>query len=129
MVLHDLVRDYMLFKKSSILISLLENVAKVKLRNILKKAYQDTRLLKEHVVSNKVMQDHLYTLHNQVKRTAKQVREASHGVDQLIGTALKQMTLNIDAIRDFGTLLRAIPFDMLTTQDFYRSIRSFYVGL
>ncbi len=41
--------------------------AKVKLRNILKKAYQDTRLLKEHVVSNKVMQDHLYMLHNQVK--------------------------------------------------------------
>src|SRR6266436_1153659 len=39
------------------------------------------------------------------------------------------MMLNVNAIRDFGTLLHAIPFDMLTTQDFYCSIRSFYVGL
>ncbi len=39
------------------------------------------------------------------------------------------MTLNINAIRDFGTLLCVIPFDMLMTQDFYCSIRSFYVGL
>src|SRR5258708_37767708 len=75
------------------------------------------------------MQDHLYTLHNQVKHTAKQVQEASHRVDRLIGTALKQMTLNVDTIRDFGTLLHAIPFDTLMTQDFYHSIRSFYVGL
>src|SRR5260221_12372952 len=75
------------------------------------------------------MQDHLYALHNQVKCMAKQVQEASHGVDQLIGTALKQMTLNVDAIRDFGMLLHAIPFDTLTTQDFYRSIQLFYVGL
>ena len=95
---------------------------KVKLHNILEKAYQDTRLLKEHVVSNKVMQDHLYMLHNQVKQTAKQVQEASHRVDQLIGTALKQMMLNVNAIRDFGTLLCAIPFNILMTQDFYCSI-------
>jgi len=47
----------------------------------------------------------------------------------LIGTALKQMTLNIDTIRDFGTLLCVILFNMLTTQDFYCSIRLFYVGL
>src|SRR5258707_13996682 len=39
------------------------------------------------------------------------------------------MTLNINTIRDFGTLLHVIPFDMLMTQDFYCSIRSFYVGL
>src|SRR5260221_14773615 len=39
------------------------------------------------------------------------------------------MMLNIDAIRDFGMLLWVIPFDMLTTQDFYHSIRSFYIGL
>src|SRR5258708_13065148 len=39
------------------------------------------------------------------------------------------MTLNVDTIRDFGTLLHVIPFDTLTTQDFYCSIRSFYVGL
>src|SRR5258708_39137474 len=54
---------------------------KVKLRNILEKAYQDTQLLKEHVVSNEVTQDHLYTLHNQVKCTAKKVQQASHRVD------------------------------------------------
>src|SRR5258708_4720125 len=58
---------------------------KVKLQNILEKAYQDTRLLKEHVVSNEVMQDHLYALHNQVKCTAKQVQEASCRVNRLIG--------------------------------------------
>jgi len=39
------------------------------------------------------------------------------------------MMLNIDTIRDFGTLLCVIPFDMLMTQDFYHSIQSFYVGL
>ena len=46
---------------------------KIELHNIFEKAYQDTQLLKEHVVSNKVTQDHLYTLHNQVKHMAKQV--------------------------------------------------------
>src|SRR5258708_35827180 len=39
------------------------------------------------------------------------------------------MMLNINAIRDFGTLLHVILFNMLTTQDFYCSIQSFYVGL
>ncbi len=39
------------------------------------------------------------------------------------------MTLNVDAVRDFGTVLRAIPFDTLEVQDFYRSIRSFYIRL
>src|SRR5258708_5491004 len=39
------------------------------------------------------------------------------------------MSLNINAIRDFGTILRSIPFDTLSIQDFYRSIRSFYIGL
>ena len=46
---------------------------KVELQNILEKAYQDTRLPKEHVVSNEVTQDHLYALHNPVKHMAKQV--------------------------------------------------------
>jgi len=54
---------------------------KVELRQILAKAYEDTRLLKEHVVSNEVTQEHLYALHIQVKRTAKQVRKASRNVD------------------------------------------------
>jgi len=104
-------------------------MTKVELRQILAKAYEDTRLLKEHVVSNEVTQEHLYALHIQVKCMAKQVREASRNVDRLINTVLKQMTLNVDAIRDFGTMLRAIPFDTLTIQDFYRSLRSFYIGL
>ncbi len=47
----------------------------------------------------------------------------------MICTTLKQMMLNINAIRDFGTLLHVILFNMLTTQDFYCSIQSFYVGL
>ena len=68
-------------------------------------------------------------LHNQVKCMAKQVWEASHRVDQLIGTAPKQMMLNINVIKDFGMLLHVILFDMLTTQDFYCSIQLFYVGL
>ena len=75
------------------------------------------------------MRSYLYALHNQVKHTAKQVQEASCRVNWLIGTALKQMMLNVDVIRDFGMLLHVIPFDMLMTQDFYCSIRSFYVGL
>ncbi len=86
-------------------------------------------MLKQHVVSNDVTQDHIYALHNQVKHTAKRVREASQGVDHLIDIALKQMTLNVDVVRDFGTVLRSIPFDALSVQDLYRSIRSFYVGL
>src|SRR5260221_5368721 len=39
------------------------------------------------------------------------------------------MLLNVNAIRDFGTILCSIPFDTLSIQDFYRSIRSFYIGL
>src|SRR5260221_374505 len=39
------------------------------------------------------------------------------------------MMLNVDVIKDFGMLLHAILFNTLTTQDFYHSIRSFYVGL
>ena len=99
------------------------------LRKIMAQAYEDTRELKEYVVSNEVTQEHLYALHMQVKHTAKRVRTASQNVDLLISIALKQMTLNVDAVRDFGTVLRAIPFDTLEVQDFYRSIRSFYVGL
>ena len=89
------------------------------LQKILMKAYEETRALKEHVVSNNVTQEHLYTLHIQVKRTATRVREVSHNIDQLIGVALKQMTLNVDAVRDFGTVLQSIPFDTLGVQDFY----------
>ena len=39
------------------------------------------------------------------------------------------MTLNVDAIRNFSTVLHAIPFDTLTIQDFYQSLRSFYIGM
>src|SRR5260370_19615950 len=39
------------------------------------------------------------------------------------------MTLNVDAVHNFGTVLRAIPFDTLTIHDFYHSIQSFYIGL
>ncbi len=92
-------------------------------------AYEDTRVLKEHVVSNDVSQEHIYALHVQVKRTATRVREASRNIDDLIAIALKQMTLNVNAVRDFGTVLRAIPAEAMGIQDFYRSIRSFYVGL
>ena len=42
---------------------------------------------------------------------------------------LKQMTLNVDAVKDFGTMLHAIPFDTLSTEDLDHSIRSFYIGL
>ncbi len=75
------------------------------LRKILMKAYEEMRMLKEHVVSNDVTQEHLYALHIQVKHTATRVREASHNIDQLIGVALKQMTLNINAVHNFGTVL------------------------
>ncbi len=54
---------------------------------------------------------------------------ASQNVDLLISITLKQMTLNVDAVQDFGTVLRAIPFDTLEVQDFYQSIHSFYVRL
>ena len=50
-------------------------------------------------------------------------------MDHLIDIALKQMTLNVDAVRDFGTILHSIPFNTLSVQDLYRSICSFYVGL
>ncbi len=99
------------------------------LRKIMNQAYEETRELKEHVISNEVTQEHLFALHMQVKCTATCVREASQNVDQLISIAMKQMTLNVDAIRDFGTVLRAILFNTLGIQDFYQSICSFYVGL
>ncbi len=86
-------------------------------------------MLKQHVVLNDVTQDHIYVLHDQVKHTAKCIREASQGMDHLIDIALKQMMLNVDMVRDFRTILRSIPFNMLSIQDLYRSIRSFYVGL
>ena len=50
---------------------------KVELHKILAKVYKDTRVLKEHVVTNQVTQEHMYMLHIQVKRTAKQIREVS----------------------------------------------------
>ena len=65
---------------------------------ILMRAYEEMRVLKEHVMSNDVTQEHLYALHIQVKCTATRVREASHNIDQLIGVALKQMTLNVVSI-------------------------------
>ena len=104
-------------------------MTKVELCQILTKAYEDTHLLKEHIVSNEVTQEHLYALHIQVKCTVKQVHEASHNVDRLINTALKQMTLNVDVICDFGTMLCTIPFNTLTIQDFYHSLQSFYISL
>ncbi len=84
-------------------------------------AYEDeeTRKLKEHIVSNEVTQEHLFVLHMQVKHTATCMREVSQNVNQLISIAMKQMMLNVDAVQDFGTVLRAIPFDTLGIQDFY----------
>ena len=96
---------------------------------ILGKAYEETQVLKEHVISNDVTQEHLYMLHIQVKRTALQVRDMTHDIDQLISVTLKQMTLNVEVVRDFGTVLHAIPYDMLEIHDFYHSTRSFYIRL
>src|SRR5260370_42636080 len=39
------------------------------------------------------------------------------------------MSLNVEAVRDFGTLLQAIPFNTSSIDDFYCSIRSFYSRL
>ena len=86
-------------------------------------------MLKQHVMSNDMTQDHIYVLHCQVKHTVKCVHEASHGVDQLIKIVLKQMMLNVDVVRDFGTVLHSIPFDTLSIQDLYCLLHSFYVGL
>ena len=91
--------------------------------------YEETSMLKQHVVSNDVTQDHIYALHDQVKHTVKCIHEASQGMDHLIDIALKQMMLNVDMVRDFGTVLHSIPFDTLSIQDLYHSICSFYVGL
>jgi len=102
---------------------------KIELQNVLSSAYEETHVLKQHVMSNKVTQDHLYSLHNQVKHTVQQVHDASQDVNQLIEIAIKQMSLNVDAVRDFGTILCSIPFDTLSIQDFYHSIQSFYIGL
>src|SRR5258708_5290784 len=102
---------------------------KIKLQNVLSCAYEETRVLKQHVVSNKVTQDHLYSLHNQVKCTTQQVHDASQDVNRLIEITIKQMSLNINAVQDFGTILHSIPFDTLSIQDFYCSIQSFYIGL
>ena len=92
-------------------------------------AYNDTRNLKEHLVANDVSQDHLYSVHEQIKCTAKHLRKSSLSVQDLMKVAENQMTVNVEAIKDFGTLLRAIPHDSLEIQDFYRSIRSFFIGL
>ena len=102
---------------------------KVKLQKVLSQAYEETSMLKQHVMSNDITQDHIYVLHNQVKHTAKHVCEASQGMDHLIDIALKQMMLNVNMVRDFGTVLCSIPFDVLSVQDLYRSICSFYMGL
>src|SRR5258708_28552726 len=102
---------------------------KVELRQTLAHAYEDMHVLKEHVLSNNISQEHIYALHVQVKRTATRVRESSRNIDDLIAIALKQMTLNVNAVRDFGTVLRAIPAEAMGIQDFYCSIQSFYVGL
>src|SRR5258708_3186768 len=102
---------------------------KIELQNVLSRAYEETCVLKQHVMSNEVTQDHLYSLHNQVKHTAQRVHDALQDVDQLIEITIKQMSLNIDAVRDFGTILCSTPFDTLSIQDFYHSIQSFYIGL
>ncbi|SRR5258708_4096677 len=99
------------------------------LHTILGKAYEEMQVLKEHIISNDVTQEHLYALHIQVKCSAMWVRDVTHNVGQLIGIALKQMTLNVEAVHNFGTILCAIPYNTLEIQDFYHSIRSFYIGL
>src|SRR5258708_16082081 len=78
------------------------NNTKIELQNVLSCPYEETHSLKQYVVSNEVTQDHLYVLHNQVKHTAQHVREALLNIDCLIRIAIKQMMLNVDAIRDFG---------------------------
>ena len=92
---------------------------KQELCETLAQAYEDTHGLKEHVVSNDVTQEHLYALHIQVKCMVKWVREASRNVDQLIDIAVKQMTLNVDAVQDFRMVLHAIPFNALEIPNFY----------
>ncbi len=86
-------------------------------------------MLKQHVMSNDMTQDHIYALHNQVKHTVKCIHKASQGMDHLINIVLKQMTLDVDMVRDFGTILHSIPFGTLSIQDLYCSICSFYIGL
>jgi len=71
---------------------------KIELQNVLSHAYKETRVLKQHVMSNEVTQDHLYSLHNQVKHTTQQVCDALQDINRLIEIAIKQMLLNIDAI-------------------------------
>ncbi len=39
------------------------------------------------------------------------------------------MMLNVEVVRNFGTVLCAIPYNTLEIHDFYCSIRSFYIGL
>ena len=102
---------------------------KVELNHLMAQAYEETKTLQEYVVENDVTRDHIRSLHHQVKRSCKKSRSASDQVDELIELAKKQMTLNVDAIKDFGTVLRAFPSDTLEVEDFYRSIRSFYIGL
>src|SRR6266436_7951313 len=70
---------------------------KIELQNVLLRTYEETHVLKQHVMSNKVTQDHLYSLHNQVKHTVQQVRDALQDVDRLIEITIKQMSLNVDA--------------------------------
>ncbi len=96
---------------------------------ILGKAYEEMRVLKEHIISNNVTQEHLYALHIQVKCSAMQARDMTCDIDQLIGITLKQMTLNVEVVCNFGTVLHAIPYNTLEIQDFYHLIRSFYIGL
>ena len=99
------------------------------LYNFIAHAYKETRLLKQHLIGNDVSQDHLYAVHEQIKSTAKALRKGSLSVADLMKVAETQMTVNVEAVRDFGTLLRAIPHDSLDIPDFYRSIRSFFIGL
>ena len=54
---------------------------KIELQNVLSHAYEETRPLKQHVMSNEVTQDHLYALHNQVKHTMQWVHDASQDID------------------------------------------------
>ncbi len=54
---------------------------KMELQNVLMQVYEEMHTLKQHVMSNEVMQDHLYALHNQVKHTVQWVCKASLDVD------------------------------------------------
>ena len=102
---------------------------KVELNYLMVQAYEETKTLQEYIVKNDVTRDHIHSLHHQVKHSCKKSQSVSDQVDELIKLTKKQMTLNVDAIKDFGTVLHAFPSDTLKVEDFYHSIQSFYISL